>query len=158
MSQKSFLCLSFNPFYPLKCVLGAGENELKSVQFLAFLSMAITEDPQRRSEKLKQTKRSVLAVLCEIIVSPLDPFYFYCFAFFCSRSLAVSIVTFAYPFYFLLSFYSLYPRQFSSLIPISTLPAAVWIYLMSSWSGTLTRKWKNIYNINFYLVGPNRGM
>lgn len=33
------------------------------------------------SEKLKQTKRSVLAVLCKIIVSPLDPFYFYCFPF-----------------------------------------------------------------------------
>lgn len=83
MSQKSFLCPSSNPFYSLKCVLGAGENELESVQCLAFLSMAITEDPQRRSEKLKRTKRSVLAVLCKIIVSPLDPFYFYCFQCFC---------------------------------------------------------------------------
>lgn len=83
MSQKSFLCPSSNPFYSLKCVLGTGENELESVQCLAFLSMAITEDPQRRSEKLKRTKRSVLAVLCKIIVSPLDPFYFYCFQCFC---------------------------------------------------------------------------
>lgn len=81
MSQKSFLCSSFNPFYSLKCVLGAGENELEPVQCLAFLSVAITEDPQRRSEKLKQAERSVLAVLCKIIVSPLDPFYFYCFPF-----------------------------------------------------------------------------
>lgn len=58
MSRKSFLCSSFNPFYPLKCVLGAGENELQAVKCLAFLSMAITEDPQRWSMKLK-TNREV---------------------------------------------------------------------------------------------------
>lgn len=74
LKQKSFLCLSFNPFYSLKCVQGAGENELVPAPCLAFLS--ITEDPQRRSEKLKQTEVRLLAVLCKIIVSPLDPLYF----------------------------------------------------------------------------------
>lgn len=86
--------LEFQSILPLKCVLGAAENELEPVQCLAFLSMAITEDPQRRSEKLKQTERSVLAVLCGIIVSPLDPFYFYCSLFFCLFSLALPVLTF----------------------------------------------------------------
>lgn len=75
LKQESFLCLSFNPFYSLKCVQGAGENELVPAPCLAFLS--ITEDPQRRSEKLKQTEVRLLAVLCKIIVSPLDPLYFF---------------------------------------------------------------------------------
>lgn len=69
------------------------ENELEAVLCLAFLSTAITEDPQRRSEELKQTERSVLAVLREIIVSPLDPFYFYC----------ISVILLALPFAYLLS-------------------------------------------------------
>lgn len=117
--QKSFLCPSFNPFYLLKCVLGAGENELESVQFLAFLSMAITEDPQRQSRKVKQTKRSVLAVLYEIIVPPLHPFYFYCFAF---CFLAVSMHTFT----------CLLSSQLPSLHFLSPLPFAAHPLILDS--------------------------
>lgn len=36
MSPKSSLYLSFNPFYPLKCIQGAEENELHSAQRLHF--------------------------------------------------------------------------------------------------------------------------
>lgn len=57
---------------------------------LAFLSEAITEDPQRRRG------RSVLAVFCKIIVSPLDPFKFYCsLLFLCLFCSAVSVLTVA---------------------------------------------------------------
>lgn len=160
MSQKSFLCSSFNPFYPLKCVLGAGENELESVQCLAFLSTAITEDPQRLSKKLKQTKRSVLAVLCEIIVSPLDPSYYF-FAF-------CSLACFPLPFKCLpllcsLIFYSLYRfllhAYFSS--PIFCHPPLFSFHLIFSfllpfcfiwWASkncTVYRKWK----MHFHLLG-----
>lgn len=76
MGLRNALCLSFNPFYPLKCALGAEENELESVQCLSFPSAAITNNLHRRSEQQKRTKRSVLAVFSKIIVSPLDPFYF----------------------------------------------------------------------------------
>lgn len=133
MSQKSFLYSSFNPFYPLKCVLGAGENELESVQRLAFLSMAITEDPQRRSEKLKQSERSVLAVLCEIIVSPFDPFYFYCYPFFClfsPRLVCVHLCLALFIFFF--SLLSFCMPIFSISFPILCHPPLFSSHLISS--------------------------
>lgn len=64
VSQKSFLCSNFNPFYPLKCVQGARENELATVPCLAFLSLAIMVDPQRHGEKLKQTLGSNCWLSC----------------------------------------------------------------------------------------------
>lgn len=52
---KAVVCLfeklsvpEFQSILALKRVLGAGENELEPVQCLAFLSVAITEDPQRQ--------------------------------------------------------------------------------------------------------------
>lgn len=65
VSQKSFLCSNFNPFYPLKCVQGARENELATMPCLAFLSLAIIVDPQRHGEKLKQTLGSDCWLSCE---------------------------------------------------------------------------------------------
>lgn len=140
MSQKSFLRSSFNPFYPLKCVLGAGENELESVQRRAFLSTAIREDPQRRSEKLKQAERSVLAVLCKIIVSPLILSIFIAFcSFACFPSpcpclplfsspffLILFTVSFSVPIFHVLSHFLPPPLLFSSSHLISTLLLLFW--------------------------------
>lgn len=129
LKQKSFLCSSFNPFYALKCVLGAGENELESVQCPAILREAITEDPQRQSKKLKQTERSVL---CEIIVSPLDPFYFYCFCcyFACFPSPRLCL-----PLLSSLSFYSLYRFSvyFSHLLSHFLPPSLILIWSQISY-------------------------
>lgn len=65
--------LEFQSILP-KCVRGARENELVPVTCLAFLSMAIREGLRGRSRKLEQTEARLLAVLPEIIVSPLVPF------------------------------------------------------------------------------------
>lgn len=72
VSQKSFLCSNFNPFYTLKCVQGARENELAAlaVPCLAFLSLAITVDPQKRGEKLKQTLWSDYWLSCVRLLFP----------------------------------------------------------------------------------------
>lgn len=153
LKQKSFLCSSFNPFYALKCVLGAGENELESVQCPAILSEAITEDPQRHGKKLKQTERSVL---CEIVSPPLDPFYFYCF---CGYFACFPSPRLCLPLLSSLSFYSLYhlsifsisspifchPPLFSSDLES---PARFGLYPISLWSGTVYRKWKMHFNFN----------
>lgn len=68
VSQKSFFMLKSQSILPSKVCPGSSRKWVRVCAMPCFLSEAITEDPQRRSE------RSVLAVLCEIIVSPLDPF------------------------------------------------------------------------------------
>lgn len=72
VSQKSFLCSNFNPFYTLKCVQGARGNELAALPMLclAFLSLAITVDPQKRGEKLKQALWSDYWLSCVRLLFP----------------------------------------------------------------------------------------
>lgn len=100
VSQEKLSVAEFQSIFPLKCVLGAGENELGCVLCRAFLSTAIIEDPSRqsRARKVQQNERSVLAVLYKIIVSPLDALYcvFTAFFFFCfSLFPCLSVLTFA---------------------------------------------------------------
>lgn len=78
VSQKSFLCSNFNPFYTLKCVQGARENELAALPMLclASLSLAITVDPQKRGEKLKQALWSDYWLSCVRLLFPSLIFFF----------------------------------------------------------------------------------
>lgn len=94
--RKAFCARVSIHFSLLKCVQGAGENELESVQCPAFLRAAITGDPQRQKEKFKQTKRPVLAALHHITVAPFDPFDFYAFLLFFLLFCALLVLTFAY--------------------------------------------------------------
>lgn len=165
VSQKSFLWPGLNPFYPLKCVLGAGENESESVRCLAFLSLAITEHPQRRSKKRETRMNRVVRLGCfsaDYCFTP-DPFYFYCLL--VSHSFSTRLVC-TYLLLVLLSFilsaFSVsththtttttttsspilcHPALFLLSSHIHS-PAAILVYLMSWQSGTVYRKWK----INF---------
>lgn len=128
MSQESFLCSSFNPFYSLKCVQGAAENELAPVPCLMFLSMAITGAPWRRRERLQQTEVRLLAALCEIIVSPLDPLCFLLLSLIWLVFSRLARACLCFVLYLLLSLLHAYhptltpsPLPFSAILPYSQL-------------------------------------
>lgn len=53
VSQEKLSVAEFQSILPLKCVQGAGENELECALCLAFLSTAIIDDPPRQSQARK---------------------------------------------------------------------------------------------------------
>lgn len=136
--RKAFCARVSIHFSLLKCVQGAGENELESVQCPAFLRAAITGDPQRQKEKFKQTKRPVLAALRRITVAPFDPFDFYSFLLFFLLFLCLVCAYFrlSFPsFHFILSaYFSIYSLIFCNPVLSSShlqSTASILDYLMS---------------------------
>lgn len=84
----------FQSILALKRVLGAGENELEPVQCLAFLSVAITKDPQRHRESNEVRGPSWL-FYAGLLSHPWTLAIFTTFiAVFCSSSQAVAALTF----------------------------------------------------------------
>lgn len=79
--RKAFCARVSIHFSLLKCVQGAGENELESVQCPAFLRAAITGDPQRQRDSNKPRGQSQL--LCTTLLLHLLIFFgFYDFLLF----------------------------------------------------------------------------
>lgn len=140
VSQKSFLCSNFIPFYLLKCVQGAKENELVAMPMpcRAFLSLVITVALQRH--RVKQTLWSDCWLSrVRLLFHTLIFFYclfFFLFVFSCFSSPS-SLFFPSLPFLSAVSVCSFYllscflPSIFILSSPLLLSPASILVYYMS---------------------------